>query len=387
MASGYPTSLDSLATTRQDDTDAKSGADLGLSTTTGVHAQDHNDLADAVNKIEAELGTAPSNSSATVRERFEEFNYKRTVDLATNAALAAVTYANGTAGVGATLTANANGVMAAVDGVTPTVGMRILVKDQAAPLQHGIYDVTSVGAAGAPFVLTRSVDANNAAKLSDMEASVAQGTANGDTKYRCSATAPTVGTTSLPWRRIMPFYGHGNPRFPWGVGGNTVQPIMETLPRFAATAALTLPTAATHTLYGGIVLPAGRTITNVNFVYTTAAATITIFYVSLIRLSDLSVLRTSANATGAWAAAPATKTVALASTITADYDTPVYVGIALAATTAAIIPASPAFANVNITNRPPILVGTTTTPTTTPITGTAAALTAIVGGIGYVWLT
>jgi hypothetical protein len=40
-----------LTNTFQDDIDAKSGLDLGTSTTTGVHAQHHNDLATAVNAL------------------------------------------------------------------------------------------------------------------------------------------------------------------------------------------------------------------------------------------------------------------------------------------------------------------------------------------------
>lgn len=58
MASSFPGSLDTLATNKQDDTDAAAGTDLGLSTSTGDHAQHHNDLADAVNKIEAAVGTS-----------------------------------------------------------------------------------------------------------------------------------------------------------------------------------------------------------------------------------------------------------------------------------------------------------------------------------------
>lgn len=66
MASSYPGSLDTFTTNKQDDIDAKSGTDLGLSATTGDHAQHHNDCADAVNKIEAELGTTPSLAASTV---------------------------------------------------------------------------------------------------------------------------------------------------------------------------------------------------------------------------------------------------------------------------------------------------------------------------------
>jgi hypothetical protein len=58
VASSFPGSLDTLATNKQDDIDAKSGLDLGLTSTTGDHAQHHNDLADAVNKIETAVGTS-----------------------------------------------------------------------------------------------------------------------------------------------------------------------------------------------------------------------------------------------------------------------------------------------------------------------------------------
>lgn len=69
MASGYPTVLDNFAANKQDDIDSKSGVDLGVSTTTGDHAQHHNDLADAVNKIEAELGTDAAGTFTDVKTR------------------------------------------------------------------------------------------------------------------------------------------------------------------------------------------------------------------------------------------------------------------------------------------------------------------------------
>lgn len=83
---------------------------------------------------------------------------KKSVRAATTAALPAVTYNNGASGVGATLTANANGALAAQDGITLTVGQRFLVKNQAAALQNGIYTVTDAGSAGTPFILTRATD-------------------------------------------------------------------------------------------------------------------------------------------------------------------------------------------------------------------------------------
>lgn len=55
MASKYPAELDSLATNKADAT-----------TTETDHKNHHNDLADAVNKIEAELGVTPSEAHSTV---------------------------------------------------------------------------------------------------------------------------------------------------------------------------------------------------------------------------------------------------------------------------------------------------------------------------------
>ena len=69
MASTYPATLDTFAVDKSDDIDSKSGADLGVSATTGDHATHHNNLADAVNKIEAELGVDPAGTFASVAVR------------------------------------------------------------------------------------------------------------------------------------------------------------------------------------------------------------------------------------------------------------------------------------------------------------------------------
>lgn len=83
---------------------------------------------------------------------------KASVRAATTAALPAVTYNNGASGVGATLTANANGALPSQDGVSLIVGNRFLVKNQVAALQNGIYTVTDLGSGGTPFILTRATD-------------------------------------------------------------------------------------------------------------------------------------------------------------------------------------------------------------------------------------
>lgn len=86
-------------------------------------------------------------------------NYHQPVNYASTAALPSYTYSNGISGVGATITANANGALS-FGGGSPTATQRLLVKDEAganAPY-NGIYTVTQAGSLLTPFILTRATD-------------------------------------------------------------------------------------------------------------------------------------------------------------------------------------------------------------------------------------
>lgn len=129
---------------------------------------------------------------------------KASVRFATNAVLPAFTYANGTGGSGATITANANGALT-VDGTTfssPTDdGIRILVKNETstnAPY-NGIYTLTQAGDASNPFILTRATDADSGTEVTPgMFAFVEQGTAWADSGWVLTTDgAVTIGTTNL----------------------------------------------------------------------------------------------------------------------------------------------------------------------------------------------
>lgn len=76
-------------------------------------------------------------------------------DVATTANLAA-TYDNGTSGVGATLTADANGAFPVIDGYQLQLGETILVKDQTNLFENGSYELTQVGDGSTPWILTRA---------------------------------------------------------------------------------------------------------------------------------------------------------------------------------------------------------------------------------------
>jgi len=118
-----------------------------------------------------------------------------------------VTYSNGSSGVGATLTATSNGAIS-IDGGSPAQGDRILVKDQSTAAQNGIYEVTTVGNAGAAFVLTRTTDADTSTELTGGTfVFVESGSANADNGYVFTHDGePTMGTTSL---NVAQFSGAG----------------------------------------------------------------------------------------------------------------------------------------------------------------------------------
>lgn len=129
---------------------------------------------------------------------------KASVKFATDAVLPTFTYAAGTGGEGATITANANGALT-IDGTTfssPTDnGIRILVKNETstnAPY-NGIYTLTQAGDASNPFILTRAADADTSTEVTPgMFTFVEQGTTWADTGWILSTDgAITVGTTNL----------------------------------------------------------------------------------------------------------------------------------------------------------------------------------------------
>ena len=121
---------------------------------------------------------------------------------ALSAANIAGTYANGTAGVGATFTTSA--ALTTLDGVTLTVGMTVLLTAQSTGLQNGLYTVTSIGASST--VLTRYASAGAVANPWNVSANMVQGslflvtagtTYGGTTWAYTGASSPTVGTTAL----------------------------------------------------------------------------------------------------------------------------------------------------------------------------------------------
>lgn len=172
--------------------------------TLDVIAGDHPPAADWSNnshKITSVLDPTLAQDAATkayVDNAITGVTWKASVAWATTAALPANTYANGASGVGATLTATGNGAIT-IDGNTPAVADRVLVKNEVSGLKNGIYVVTTVGTAGTPYVLTRATDFDQAAEITAGDVvPVVGGTTNADTSWMMTTTgAIVVGTTAL----------------------------------------------------------------------------------------------------------------------------------------------------------------------------------------------
>jgi len=130
-------------------------------------------------------------------------NFKEAVKYATTVALPTVVYANGSSGVGATLTGFAVGALS-IDSNAPTVGQRVLIKNQVSTLENGIYTVTATGSGIAVFVLTRATDFNQTTDIEDGDTMfVLSGTANSTTTWAVnSGVNPVIGTDPITFAQV-----------------------------------------------------------------------------------------------------------------------------------------------------------------------------------------
>jgi Pectate lyase superfamily protein len=171
---------------------------------------------------------SPSNPSDAATKQYVDstaqgLTIHSPVALATAAALPANTYNNGTAGVGATLTATANAALT-VDGTAVTAGQRILVKNEATAANNGIYTVTATGSGSAPYVLTRATDANTPGVGNPSElgygtyALATAGSLNINTGWIVNATVTTIGTSAV---NFVQFSSAGSNT--WAISGANIQ--------------------------------------------------------------------------------------------------------------------------------------------------------------------
>jgi hypothetical protein len=120
------------------------------------------------------------------------------------------TYQNGTAGVGATLTNNANGVFPSdFVGVSDwAVDKTILVKNQNNKAHNGVYFISNIGSASTPYVLTRVSPSDEADEIPGTYVFVQDGTNAGTGWVQVVANPATfvVGTDNID---VFQFSGSG----------------------------------------------------------------------------------------------------------------------------------------------------------------------------------
>jgi hypothetical protein len=147
------------------------------------------------------VATPTASTDAATKQYVDDvaqgLNIHASCDAATTGTLASisggtVTYNNGTAGVGATLTTT--GTYTTIDGVTLSNGMRILVKNEATQANNGIYVRTSA------TVLTRATDFDTAAEIAGGDFTfVTAGTQYNSTGWVQIDEVTTVGTDPIVW--------------------------------------------------------------------------------------------------------------------------------------------------------------------------------------------
>jgi hypothetical protein len=263
--------LQNRAGTLADDTDLALKANLISPTFTGTPAAPTATAGDSTTQLA---------TTAFVQSAVRSVPSKEASKYATTAALATVTYYNGVAndGVGATLTGVGLGAIT-LDGNTPIVGDRLLVKNQVSTFQNGIYTVTIVGTAGTVFVITRALDFNQS---QDVKTGAATYVTSGATLVATtwdvnSADSPVIGTDAITFIQSA---GPGSIIAGTGIGISGVTVSID-----STVATLTGSQALTNKTYNGNTWTAGTGVLTI-----AAAKTLTVNNTLTLAGTDTSTL-------------------------------------------------------------------------------------------------
>lgn len=133
---------------------------------------------------------------------FEGLSVKQECRVASTAALT-VTYANGTLGVGATLTNAGAQAALSIDSVSLTTADRVLVKNQVSTFQNGLYTVTTVGTGSTNWVMTRALDYDTAGEIAAGDLIIVNaGTVNTLTSWIETGTPAVMGTDAVTFSQF-----------------------------------------------------------------------------------------------------------------------------------------------------------------------------------------
>jgi len=216
-----------------------------------------------------------------VDAQFSNVNYHEAVNYASTADLGTVTYNNGTAGVGATLTNAGAQAALVIDGHTFTATdvinqVRILIKNQTSGAQNGVYVLTAEGSPSTNWSMVRSTDMDTAGSGANLVGPgdtfyVISGATEATTNWVLTTNLPiTIGTTALNFTQV----GGPSGGYTFGTGlqlvgsvvsiaNTTVTPASYTLASLTVNAQgqLTAASSASTTGSGNVVLATSPSLT------------------------------------------------------------------------------------------------------------------------------
>lgn len=119
------------------------------------------------------------------------------------------TYLNGVSGIGATITAGVTNTALVVDGVTPSLNDRVLVKNESGggglgAGKNGVYFVSQIASLGLAWILTRALDYDQPSDINSTGAiPVVSGTVNTTTQWVITSSITAVdGTQALTYAQF-----------------------------------------------------------------------------------------------------------------------------------------------------------------------------------------
>jgi len=157
-------------------------------------------------------GVSPSNTRTLTMPDYDvDLGALGTGSVNTGEALASSnvsgTYANGAAGVGATITATGNGAFPTTDGVPAVVGLRVLLTAQSTSYQNGLYTLTQVGDGSNPYILTRATGMNTPASLTvGTPVFIGSGNIYSQTIWLSVNPVTTIGADAITFGTLISFF-------------------------------------------------------------------------------------------------------------------------------------------------------------------------------------
>jgi hypothetical protein len=156
---------------------------------------------------------------AYLQQTLAGLEWKDVAVAATTVDLGSVSYSNGSSGVGATLTNAGTQAVFSIDGVSPAVNSRVLIKNETNQTYNGIYTVTNVGSGSSNWVLTRAIDANTSTALNNATLYVTTGTTQGGTAWTQTTANPSIGVNNIVWVQTASAGGNAVISFQTSLGG------------------------------------------------------------------------------------------------------------------------------------------------------------------------